>query len=108
MPGRGTHELAADVGQHLRDRLRVLAPQRLARENHRAGVDVVGVDACRRVGGVDDAADRLVVDALLARVRRERDGRLVQRLAIDDEVAAREVLGEAPQLHAREDHLRAG
>src|SRR5260221_4898596 len=37
--GGGADELAADLGQQLADRLRVLAPQRLAGEDHRAGVD---------------------------------------------------------------------
>ena len=40
-------------------------------------------------------------------IRRQRDRRLVQRLALHDEVAAGEVLGEAAHVHAREDHLRA-
>ena len=53
-------------------------------------------------------ADRLVVDALLAEIRRQRDRRLVDGLAVHDEVAAGELLREPPQLHARENHLRSG
>lgn len=48
-----------------------------------------------------------LVDARLALVRREGDGRLVERLALHDEVAAGELFGEAAHVDAREDHLRA-
>src|SRR5258705_8334435 len=57
---------------------------------------------------VDDAANRPIVDALFAHIWRERDRRLVDGLAIDDKVPARQVFREAAQLHARKDHLRAG
>ena len=43
MAGGGADELAALLRQHLGDALRVLAPQRLAGEDDRAGVDVVGL-----------------------------------------------------------------
>ena len=107
VPGRRAHELAAHLGDHVGDRLGVVAAQRLAREDHGTGVDVVGVDAGRFVGGVDDVAHRAIVDARLALVRRQRHGRLVERLAVHHEVAAREVLGHPPHRHPREDHLRA-
>ena len=106
--GRGADELAAHLRDHLGDRLGVLAPQRLAGEDDGAGVDVVGVDARLGVGAVDDLAHRPLVDSLLALVRRERNRRLVQRLALDHEIAAGEVLGHALHVDAREDQLRAG
>ncbi len=62
----------------------------------------------RRVGRVDDAADRLLVDAQLVDIRRERDRRLVKGLAADDKIAAGKVFTKAPHLQAREDHLRSG
>ena len=47
MAGGGGDEIAALLGQQARDRLRVVAPQRLAGEDHHAGVDVLGVmEAC--------------------------------------------------------------
>ena len=49
-----------------------------------------------------------LVDALLALVGRQRDRRLIERLARDHVVAAGEVLAVAAQVDAREDHLRAG
>ena len=51
MAGGGGDEVAALLGQQARDRLGVVAAQRLAGEDHHAGVDVLGVDArpaCRR------------------------------------------------------------
>ena len=106
--GGGADEFAALVGQQAGDRLRVLAPQRLAGEDHDAGVDVVGMQARGLVGLIDDGAERRVVDALFALVGRERDRRLEQRLARDHVVAAGEVLAEPAQVEPREDHLRAG
>ena len=42
MAGGGGDEIAALLGQQAGDRLRVVAPQRLAGEDHHAGVDVRG------------------------------------------------------------------
>ena len=60
------------------------------------------------IGVVDDGAELGVVDALLALVGRERDRRAKQRLAPDHVVAAGQVLAQPPQVHLRENHLRAG
>ena len=105
--GRGD-EFAALLGQDLGDALRVLAPQRFAGENDDAGIDLVGRQAGRDIGIVDDVAELLVVDALFALVGRQRDRRLEQGLARDDVIAAGQILGQAAQMHAREDDLRAG
>ena len=56
---------------------------------------------------VDDAAERSLVDAARRWIGRERDRRLEQRLARNHVIAAGEVLSVAPQIDAREDHLRA-
>ena len=56
MAGGGADELAALLRQELGDAFGVLAPQRLAGEDHGAGVDLVGVEPGRLVGVVDDAA----------------------------------------------------
>ena len=107
MAGGGGDEFAALLGQDRGDALRVLAPQRLAGEDDHAGIDVVGMQFGGGIGVVDDGAELGVVDALLALVGRQRDRRLEQGLAGDDVVAAGQILGEAAQMHAREDDLRA-
>ena len=108
MAGGGADEVAALLGDDGGDRLRVLAPQRLAGEDHRAGVDRIRVDAGGSVGVVDDGAELGLVDVLLAAIRRERDAGLEQGFPRHHEIAAREVLAEAAQMDAREDDLGAG
>ena len=90
MPCRGADELAALLGQDAGDALRVLAPQRLAGQDHGAGIDIVGMQSRPRIGVVDDLAERRIVDALLALVGRQRHRRLVEGLARDHVVAAGE------------------
>jgi hypothetical protein len=108
MPRGGADEFTAHLSEHVRNRFRVFAAQRFPGQDHRACIDVVGMQACRFVGRVDDSPDRLVVDALLAHVWRKGDWRLEESLALHDEIAARQILGEAPQVDAREDHLCSG
>ena len=55
--GRRADELAPDLRQHVGNRLGILAPQRLAGEDHRAGVHVVRMHASGFVGRVDDLTD---------------------------------------------------
>ncbi len=105
---RGAHELPAHLGDHLGDRLGVLAPQRLSGKDHGTRVDLVGMDVGLGVSAVDDLAHRALVDARLALVGRQHHRRLVQRLALHHEVAAGELFGEPAHVDAREDHLRAG
>src|SRR6516165_6617678 len=66
------------------------------------------LNAGRRIGLVDDGAERGVVDALVARIGCQRHRRLEQGLARHDVVAAGEVLAIAAKIDAREDDLRAG
>ena len=108
MAGGGGDEIAALDRQQPGDGLGILAPQRLAGEDHHAGVDVVGLHRRRCVGRVDDGAERGIVDALVARIGRQRHRRLEQGLARDDVVAAGEVLAVAAQVDAGEDDLGAG
>ena len=70
--------IAALFGQDTRDGGGVLAPQRLAGEDHRAGVDLVGMQARRRIGLVGDRPQPFLVDQLFALVGRERVRRLVE------------------------------
>ena len=74
-------EIAALFRDDAGDGFGVLAPQRLAGENHSAGIDGGRVDAGGVVGVVDDGAEPRLVDVRLAAVRRERDGRLEQGFA---------------------------
>ena len=92
VPGRRADEFAAHLRKHVGDRFGVLAAQRLAREDHRSGVDIVGMHARYLVSRVDDSPDSPIVDALLAEIGRQRDRRLVNGLAVDHEVAAGEFL----------------
>ena len=107
MAGGGADELAALLRQHSGDRLRVVASQRFAGQDHHAGVNVVRRDAGAAVGLLDDGAQRGVVDALFALVGRQRHRRAIQRLAVDDEIAAGEVFAHPAQLDPGENHLRA-
>ena len=54
--GGGAHELAADLREHVGNRLRVLAPKRLAGEDHGSGVDVVRMQPAASYAVVDDRA----------------------------------------------------
>ena len=81
VPGRRAYEFTAHLREHIGDSLGVLAAQCLAGENDRAGVHVVRMDAGSLVGRVDDASDGLIVDALIAQIRGQRDRRLVHGLA---------------------------
>jgi hypothetical protein len=108
MAGGGADEIAALLGQELRDARRILAAERLASEDHCAGIDIGGIELGGFVCIIDDALESLVVDALFAGVGRQRDGRLVERLAGGDVIAAGQVLAVAAQIDARKDHLCAG
>ena len=79
--GGGAHELPALLGKDGGDVFGIVAAQRLAGQDHHAGVDVVGMDARGRIRVVDDRAERPVIDPVLARVRREPHRRLMEGLA---------------------------
>ena len=66
MSGRGGDEIAALLRQQAGNRFGILPAQRLAGQNDDAGVDLLRLDAGGRVGLVDDAAERRIVDALIA------------------------------------------
>jgi hypothetical protein len=69
-------EIAALLGNKAGDCLGILPPQRFAGQNDDAGIDFIGIDAGVRVGAIDNAAKGCFVDALLAGIGRERNGRL--------------------------------
>ncbi len=64
---RGADEVAALRGEQVGDGARVVAPDRFAGENDRAGVDLRGSEARFLVGGVNQTAERLIVDAFATR-----------------------------------------
>ena len=68
----------------------------------------LGLETGAVIGVLDDLAELDVVDAGLAGIGREGDGREIERLAGDDVIAAGQVFGETAQMDAREDDLRAG
>ena len=103
----GANEIAPLFRKHFRDALRVLAPQRLARQDHRAGIDVARLDPGAVIGVLHDFLERLVVDAGFAGIGRQRHGRQKERVAGDDVIAAGQILGEAAQMDFRENDLRA-
>src|SRR5262245_26873597 len=104
----GADELTALLGQNTCNSSRVLAAQRLAGEDHSAGVDLVRMQVRLLIGFVDDLAERGLVDQLLALIRGERIGRLVECFTRNHVIAAGEVLAIAAQIDAREDDLGAG
>ena len=73
MTGGGADELAALLGEDFGNALGVLAPQRLAGQDHGAGVDLVGMKSRAGIGVVDDLAEAGIVDPLFALVGREGD-----------------------------------
>ena len=101
-------ELAALLGQHRRNGLTVFTTQRLAGQDHRAGIDVVGMHTGCRVGALDDFAQRMGIDERVTLVRRQRVRRLVNRLARDHHITCRQLVGDALQVNFRKDHLSAG
>ena len=108
VPGGGRHELAAPLGEDAGDGLGVAAAQRLAGEDHDAGVDLLRTDPGLAVRAVDDRAERLGVDPLGAGVRREGHGGAVHGVAADDDVAAGQLLADAAQVQPGEHDLGAG
>jgi hypothetical protein len=71
------HSPAGNIGHPLGDRLGILPAQRLAREYDHLRIDVVRMQPRRRIGSVDDPAQRRIIDPLLALVGREGHRRLI-------------------------------
>ncbi len=69
----GGNEIAALFRDDMGNRLRILAPQRLAGQDHYAGVDVARAHRCLGVGRVDDRAQRFSVNGGLVGVRGKAD-----------------------------------
>ena len=96
MAGRGTHKLAALLGQDSGDRFAVLAAKRFARQNDGAGINFIGVQTRLLVGFVNDGTQCFGVHQTVAQIRCQRNGRLIKRGALYHRVAARQVFCNAP------------
>ena len=108
MAGGRADEIATVMRYDVGDSARVLAPQRLAGQDHRSGVHIIRLNVGGGVGLIYDPAERRLVDHVAVGIRREGNGRLVDLLSRRHGVAARELLAEPAHLYARKDHLRAG
>ena len=90
VPSAGADEVAALRGEEVGDGSRVVPANRFAGENDGAGVHLLWTESRLLVGGVNQAAKRLIVDALAAPgVRSEVDGREVEGLSLRHHESAR-------------------
>ena len=103
--GGGRYEVAALLRGKAGDRLGILSPQRLTREDHDAGIDFLRLYAGSFIGAIDYPAECDFIDAHVAGIGCERHRRLKQRLTRDHVIAAREILPVAAQIDAGEDDL---
>ena len=100
--GGGANEFAAFVGEQLGDLRRIVAPRRLAGNNHRAGVDGVaaqsGFGKCR----LDQFSKRSRLDIPIAGKRREQDRRAGDHMALQHQRFAlqdRRIADQQPGKH---------
>ncbi len=106
---RGADKIAALRGEQVGNRARVVAPDRFAGENDRAGVDVARAQAGFLIGGVDEPAERLLVDAFATcAIGCQMNRRQVERVAFGDDKAAGEFAAEPAQDQLRKNNLRGG
>src|SRR5207247_3632568 len=101
-------ELATLAREEIRELARVLALDRGTGEDDGTRVDVVARETGRRVPAGDVCLERGRVDRVSGRVRRQHDGGAMQHLTFDDDVAARERIGEPLQPQAREHRMARG
>ncbi len=106
MPGGGADELAGFLGEQVGDGAGVRALDRLAGEDHGAGVDRVAFDPCIRVCAADEAREFFDVDGVVRQIGRQQDRRLPQELAADHDEPARQRGAEPLQMNAREHQVR--
>ena len=108
VPSRSADELARLVREDVCYRVGVTALDRLTREDDCPAVDVLRLEArlCVRLG--DEPLELLRVDEVVVRVRREQDGRLVERLPVHDDVPAGVHLLHALERDAGEHEVRRG
>ncbi len=104
---RRAHEISALRSEQVSNGAGVIAPDRFASENDRAGVDVTRAEAGLLVGGIDETPQRLIVDAFTARtVGCQMDRRQVERVAFGNDEAAGQFSAESAQDKLRKNDLR--
>ena len=104
---RRAYKFAALLCQHRGNRFAVLAAQGFTGQDHSTGIDFIGMQARVLVSLVNDVAQGFGVHQAVAQVGREGDGGLVQGGALHHGVAAGQIFGNAAQMNARKNHLRA-
>ncbi len=100
--GTDGDELAGLPCEQFADAPRIAAPHRNAREDQRAGVDLVGIDHRVLVLLLEERAERFRVDLILGRIGREQNIGLIKGLAFGHDITAVEPL----QHDAREHEMR--
>ena len=105
--GRHPEKLLTPLPERIGDRRDVLPTLRLTCEHNGTGVYGVRIDVGEGVGLVDEAADGLAIDMLLADVRGQHDRRLIHRLVACHTRPTRRLFRESMESHAGEHHLSA-
>jgi hypothetical protein len=82
MAGGGAYQFTALFRQGVGDGARIVAPRRLAGQDQRACLDIVGRDAGFVVSRIENVAQRLDVDAVARQEWRQGDRREIERLAL--------------------------
>jgi len=89
MAGGGADELARFFGEQVGDGAGVLPLQRLAGQDHRAGIDVASGEARLRIGLGDELGELGGIDGVVGQVRRQQNRRLPQHAPVDHHEPAR-------------------
>src|SRR5262245_5083017 len=85
----GADEVASLRGEQVGNGAGIVAPDCFAGEDDRAGVDIPGAETRFTVSGVDELAERLIIDALASgTIGCEVDRRQVKRVAFSYHEAA--------------------
>ena len=104
--GGGADEFSGFCGEQLVDRARILSLDRLAGQDHGAGIDLVALEAGRMIGVMDEMAETMRVDRPVGQERREHDRRAPHDLPIDHREAAGQPLRLALQHDLGEQQMR--
>ena len=106
MAGGGADERSGHFREQFGDGARVVPLDRLAGQDHGAGVDVVGIDLREVVAAAEELGEVVGVDGVVGQVGRQHDRRLPHDLALDHDEAARQRGAEPLQMHQREHQVR--
>ena len=107
MAGDGGDEFAAFLAQSLQDGLGIVVLRRRAGQNDGAGLDIVGGEACVRVGAIDGSAQPCRVDRIDFGERRHGDRRAIECFAAFGIAAHGQRFARSAHHQPREDDLCA-